>query len=62
VGTHPGEGDDPERHRYRWGYRWGDELAFLTSPAARRIVDELGFSLGGYRDLDARAGGAPSPR
>ncbi len=61
LGTHPGEADDPDRHRYRWGYRWGDELAVLTSPAARRAVEERGFVLGGYRCLEGGAGGAWSP-
>ncbi len=51
VGSHPGGGDDPERHRYRWGYRWEDELAALTSPEARRAVDAGGFVLGTYAEL-----------
>lgn len=51
VGTHPGEGDDPERERYRWNYRWEDELAALTSPEARRAVEAGGFVLGTYADL-----------
>jgi len=61
LGTHPGEAEDPDRHRYRWGYRWGDELALLTSPAARRSVETRGFSLGGYRGLGGGAGRTPSP-
>ena len=51
VGSHPGCGDDPDRQRYRWGYRWEDELAALTSPEARRAVDAGGFVLGTYADL-----------
>lgn len=54
VGTHPGEGCDPDRHRYRWDYRWADELAALTSTAARDAVDEAGFVLGTYADLVPR--------
>jgi predicted glycoside hydrolase/deacetylase ChbG (UPF0249 family) len=51
VGSHPGDGDDPDRRRYRWAYRWEEELAALTSPAARRSVDQGGFVLGTYADL-----------
>jgi predicted glycoside hydrolase/deacetylase ChbG (UPF0249 family) len=57
VGCHPGAGDDPDRTRYRWGYRWEDELTALTSPEARRAVDAGGFTLGTYADLAA----APAP-
>ncbi len=58
VGSHPGEASDPDRHRYRWDYRWGDELAALTSPAARHAVDDAGFVLGTYAEL-APAGPTP---
>ena len=60
LGTHPGEADDPDRHRYRWGYTWGDELALLTSAAARRAVEQRGFVLGDYRALGGAAGRSPS--
>jgi predicted glycoside hydrolase/deacetylase ChbG (UPF0249 family) len=49
--AHPGERRDPERVRYRWGYRWGDELAVLTGPAARYVVARQGFTLGTFADL-----------
>lgn len=49
--AHPGERRDPERARYRWGYRWGDELAVLTGPAARYVVARQGFMLGTFADL-----------
>ena len=52
LSVHPGEDDDPERHRYDWGYRWGDELEALTTDAARQAVTRLGFRLATYRDLD----------
>lgn len=59
VGGHPGgSGPDPERARYRWGYRWGDELAALVDPAIRDLVDELGFRLGTHHDLADLAGPA----
>lgn len=51
LGTHPGEGDDPDRHRYRWDYTWKDELDVLMAPASRRAVVERGFVLGRYCDL-----------
>ncbi len=51
LGTHPGESDDPDRHRYRWGYHWGDELGLLTARSSREVVDGRGFVLGTYADL-----------
>jgi predicted glycoside hydrolase/deacetylase ChbG (UPF0249 family) len=51
VGSHPGAGDDPARQRYRWDYRWEEELAALTSLEARRAVESGGFTLGTYADL-----------
>jgi chitin disaccharide deacetylase len=56
--AHPGERRDPERVRYRWGYRWGDELAVLTGPAARYVVARQGFTLGTFAAL----AGPPGPR
>jgi predicted glycoside hydrolase/deacetylase ChbG (UPF0249 family) len=52
--THPGEAVDPARDRYRWGYRWAEELAAVSGPQARHEVDRLGFVLGTYADLPAR--------
>lgn len=51
IGSHPGDGDDPDRHRYRWAYRWEEELAALTSPEARQAVEAGRFRLGTYADL-----------
>jgi chitin disaccharide deacetylase len=51
LAAHPGEGDDADLDRCRWGYRWADELAALRSPAARAAVDRHGFRLGSYADL-----------
>jgi len=51
--THPGEELDPDRSRYRWGYRWASELAGLTSPVVRHSVDRAGFQLGTFADLAA---------
>lgn len=51
--VHPGEGDDPDRARYGWGFEWEDELAALTGPVARQAVDRAGFLLGTYADLPA---------
>jgi predicted glycoside hydrolase/deacetylase ChbG (UPF0249 family) len=51
--VHPGEPDDPDRARYRWGYQWPDELAALTTPEAREMVTRLGFRLATYADIPA---------
>lgn len=49
--VHPGEDDDPDRVRYRWGYRWPDELDALVGPDALAAVAASGFTLGTYADL-----------
>lgn len=51
LGCHPGEGDDPERVRYRWGFRWPEELALLVSPMTGRMIGDRGFRLGRYDAL-----------
>lgn len=51
LAAHPGEADDPDLARYRWGYRWGDELEALRSPELRRAVEDRGFRLGTFADL-----------
>jgi predicted glycoside hydrolase/deacetylase ChbG (UPF0249 family) len=51
LSAHPGGRHDDERHRYRWGYRWGDELDALCAPRVRDAVARHGFRLGTYRDL-----------
>jgi predicted glycoside hydrolase/deacetylase ChbG (UPF0249 family) len=51
LATHPGEADDPALDRYRWGYRWSEELEALRSPSAREAVARHGFRLGTYADL-----------
>lgn len=53
--VHPGSDPDPDRERYRWGYRWGDELDALCAPSVRAAVDAAGFTLGTFADLAARA-------
>jgi predicted glycoside hydrolase/deacetylase ChbG (UPF0249 family) len=54
LSAHPGEDDDPDRTRYAWDYRWGDELRALTDASARAAVERHGFVLGTYADLPAR--------
>lgn len=54
LSTHPGEDHDLDRSRYAWNYRWGDELAGLTSPEVRADVERHGFALGTYGDLVTR--------
>jgi len=56
LSAHPGEAEDPDRDRYRWGYRWGDELAALLDPRVRTAIERHGFSLGNYGDLVRPAG------
>jgi predicted glycoside hydrolase/deacetylase ChbG (UPF0249 family) len=51
LATHPGEAEDADLDRYRWGYVWDRELAALVDPAVRRRVGEAGFRLGTYADL-----------
>jgi chitin disaccharide deacetylase len=51
--VHPGEGEDMDRARYHWGYRWEDELAALVGPVAKRAVADAGFALATYADLPA---------
>jgi predicted glycoside hydrolase/deacetylase ChbG (UPF0249 family) len=51
VNTHPGEPGDPDVGRFAWGFRWADELAMLTAPATRALVDRLGYRLGSFADL-----------
>ena len=53
LSGHPGEAEDDERHRYRWGYHWGAELDAVLSPRVREAVDAYGYRLGTYRDLAA---------
>jgi predicted glycoside hydrolase/deacetylase ChbG (UPF0249 family) len=53
LATHPGAPLDPERARYRWRYQWEDEYAALRSGTVRAAVDELGFRLGTFADLEA---------
>lgn len=45
---HPGTADDPERARYRWNYRWSDELDALCSAEARAAVQQSGLRLTTY--------------
>ena len=54
--VHPGEGDDADRSRYEWGYRWEDELAALNTPESRALVAGHGFTLATYADLASGPG------
>ncbi|WCO65896.1 ChbG/HpnK family deacetylase [Iamia majanohamensis] len=56
LATHPGADPDPERDRYRWGYRWADELDALCRPGLREAVDRCGFVLGDFGDLSPASG------
>jgi predicted glycoside hydrolase/deacetylase ChbG (UPF0249 family) len=37
--------------RFSWGFRWADELAMLTAPATRELIDRLGYRLGSFADV-----------
>lgn len=52
--VHPGADPDPERTRYRWGYRWTDELDALCDPATRAAVTACGFRLGTFAEVTVR--------
>jgi predicted glycoside hydrolase/deacetylase ChbG (UPF0249 family) len=51
VNAHPGEAGEPDLARFDWGYRWGDELAMLTAPSTRALVERLGWRLGTFADV-----------
>jgi chitin disaccharide deacetylase len=51
INTHPGEAGEPDLARFEWGYAWGEELAMLTAPATRALVDRLGWRLGTFADV-----------
>jgi predicted glycoside hydrolase/deacetylase ChbG (UPF0249 family) len=53
LASHPGSHDDPDRARYRWDYQWGDEGDALRHSSVRAAVDELGFVLGTFADLES---------
>jgi predicted glycoside hydrolase/deacetylase ChbG (UPF0249 family) len=55
VNSHPGEAGEPDLARFGWGYRWSDELAMLTSPSTRTMVERLGWRLGTFADVAAAA-------
>ncbi len=55
--VHPGEGNDADRSRYAWGYRWEDELDALTGPVAHEAVAASDFVLATYADLPPHVGG-----
>lgn len=57
LATHPGEHDDPDLARYRWGYLWGAECDALCSTSVRAAVEDAGFRLGTFADL-----ASPTPR
>jgi predicted glycoside hydrolase/deacetylase ChbG (UPF0249 family) len=51
LATHPGEAGDPDLARYRWGYRWAEELEALRSRTVRTAIEEAGFRLGTFAEL-----------
>jgi predicted glycoside hydrolase/deacetylase ChbG (UPF0249 family) len=55
VNAHPGEAGEPDLSRFDWGYRWGDELAMLTAPSTRTLIERQGWRLGTFADVAAAA-------
>jgi predicted glycoside hydrolase/deacetylase ChbG (UPF0249 family) len=53
VNAHPGVADDPDSSRFDWGFHWARELAALTDPRARDLVERHGFRLASVRELAA---------
>jgi chitin disaccharide deacetylase len=53
VNAHPGVADDPDSARFDWGFHWARELAALTDPRARELVERHGFRLASVRELGA---------
>jgi hypothetical protein len=53
IAVHPGLPIDPDRARYRWGYKWSEELETLLDPEIRKEAQRLGLKLGTYADLGA---------
>jgi predicted glycoside hydrolase/deacetylase ChbG (UPF0249 family) len=51
VNSHPGEAGEAALDRFSWGFRWADELAMLTAPATRELIDRLGYRLGSFADV-----------
>ena len=51
IMCHPGRPDAALARQYSWGYHWGDELAALCAPRARRILQENGVRLISFREL-----------
>jgi predicted glycoside hydrolase/deacetylase ChbG (UPF0249 family) len=55
INTHPGEAGEPDLSRFEWGYRWADELAMLTAPSTRSLVERSGWRLATFADVAATA-------
>ena len=47
INLHPGAPTDPDRGRYRWGYRWGQELDAACAQEVVHAVERLGSELVG---------------
>lgn len=57
FGVHPSEDGDPDRARYHWKHRGGEEASGLARPGLAVHLRAKGWELGTYRDLVERRGG-----
>jgi len=53
VNSHPGVAHDPDAARFDWGFHRAQELAALTDPRVRELVERRGFRLASFRELAA---------
>jgi predicted glycoside hydrolase/deacetylase ChbG (UPF0249 family) len=51
INAHPGEAGDADLARFDWDYRWSDELAMLTAPSTRALIERQGWRLGTFADV-----------
>jgi chitin disaccharide deacetylase len=56
LNCHPGECDVETRQLYgHWGYRWDEELAAMTAPETRAILEEQGIALTSFSRAQKKA-------
>lgn len=58
FGVHPSEDGDPDRARYHWRHRGGEEASGLVRPGLAAHLEAQGWKLGSFAHLPRRAGSA----